>query len=140
MNPVNPVNPRNAAVAGTATRALVGVALLVSLAACGSSGSSGTSSTSGSDASAPTTTASAQGASTSPGAEDEFLRLTATHLCTVQGTVYDDPADLAAAYEGAPAYPSLSDEQVAAFDKRVTSDPAFSARLLEQVATACGQP
>ena len=116
-----------------APRVLVGLALLVSLAGCGG--------TSGNTASpSPSTTPTAQGASASAGAEDEFLRLTATHLCTVQGTVYDDPADLAAAYEGAPDYPSLSDEQVAALNQRVTGDPAFSARLLEQVATACGRP
>lgn len=109
--------------------ALVAIALFVSLVACGG--------TSASDDPATASNRSGRTVSSS-GAEDEFLRLTAAHLCAVQGTVYDDPAALASAYDEAPDYPGLSEKQVADLAKRVQSDPDFSAALLEQVATTCG--
>ena len=70
-------------------------------------------------------------------AEDAFIGTTAAHLCNVQSAVYDDTKTLAAAYESPPAYPGISAEQVAAFQKRLITDPAFSARLTAQLKKAC---
>jgi len=70
-------------------------------------------------------------------AEDAFIGTTAAHLCNVQSTVYDDTKALAAAYESPPPYPGLSAEQVAAYQKRLITDPAFSARLTAQLKKAC---
>jgi hypothetical protein len=70
-------------------------------------------------------------------AEDTFIGTTAAHLCNVQFTVYDDPAALAKAYSSVPQYPGLTAQQVSAFQQRLTTDAAFSARLTRQLETAC---
>ncbi len=70
--------------------------------------------------------------------ETAFLRLTAQHLCVVQSSVFEDPADLAAAYEQAPAYPGLTAEQIAEFEQRVLDDPEFSESLLAAISESCG--
>ena len=119
--------------------AVAGAVLLASLAACGGGDASDSSAEPGKPAGSASASASAgTAAAGGDSARDEFLRLTAAHICTVQGTVYDDPAALAAAYDEAPDYPSLSDAQAAAFSKKVTSDPDFSALLLAEVSRACG--
>lgn len=117
--------------------ALVAAVLLASLTACGGSGGDAAG-PAGPSSSATAAAAAATAATSAGGGQEEFLRLTAAHMCDVQGTVYDDPSKIAAAYDQAPEYPGLTDQQVADFAKRVTGDPDFSALLLEQVATACG--
>ena len=51
-----------------------------------------------------------------------IIGTTAAHLCNVQSTVYDDTGALAAAYQSPPPYPGLDATQVAAFQKRLTTD------------------
>ena len=111
------------------------LALLTVLAGCG--GEDGADPDAGES---PSATAGATAASQSPAtdAEATFLRLTAEHLCLVQSSVYDDPADLAAAYEQAPDYPGVSAEQVAELEVRVVEDPEFSAELVDALADTCG--
>src|SRR5689334_5926224 len=70
-------------------------------------------------------------------AEDTFIGTTAAHLCNVQFTVYDDPGSLAKAYTSVPEYPGLTADQVADFQRRLTSDGSFSAKLTKQLETAC---
>jgi hypothetical protein len=87
---------------------------------------------------APTATAESpavSGAAT-PASEDVFLDVTATHLCAVQSTVYDDPRDLAAAYASPPPYP-LPAADVTAMQARLKADAAFSARLSERLSRTC---
>ena len=90
------------------------------------------------DAGESSTTAGSTAAPAASDAQETFVRLTAEHLCNVQSSVFEDPADLAAAYEQAPEYPGLTAEQVAEFEKKVLEDPEFSAELLDALATACG--
>lgn len=89
----------------------------------------------------PPSDAASATTSETAGSEDPeaaFLRLTAQHLCAVQSSVFDDPADLAAAYEQTPAYPGLSADQIAEFEQRVLDDPEFSESLLGAIAEGCG--
>ena len=111
--------------------ALVACAALLALAGCGSSGTPTTEGKSGPAASAVDARTAAQRA------EDNFIGTTAAHLCNVQSTVYDDTTALAAAYQSPPAYPGLDATQVAAFQKRLVTDVAFSARLTNQLKATC---
>jgi hypothetical protein len=70
-------------------------------------------------------------------AEDNFIGTTAAHLCNVQSTVYDDTRALAAAYQAVPSYPGLDAAQIAAFQKRLTTDAVFSTRLTNQLKATC---
>ena len=112
-------------------RTLVACAALLALAGCGRSGQPTTAGRSGAPASAIDARTVAQRA------EDNFIGTTAAHLCNVQSTVYDDTAALAAAYQSPPAYPGLDATQVAAFQKRLVTDVAFSARLTNQLKATC---
>ncbi|MBG0831821.1 hypothetical protein HS041_29320 [Planomonospora sp. ID67723] len=70
--------------------------------------------------------------------EELFLSVTAAHLCTVQSTVYTDPAAMAEAYAAAPDYPAgLTEDQAAQLRQRLTDDGAFSARLTQRLADTC---
>ncbi len=71
-------------------------------------------------------------------AEGSFLAATAAHLCTVQSGVYDDAAELAAAYAASAEYDGLSAAQIAELTARLTADPAFSEQLREAIADTCG--
>jgi hypothetical protein len=51
--------------------------------------------------------------------------------------VYDDTKALAAAYQSPPPYPGLDATQVAAFQKRLMTDAAFSNRLTNQLKATC---
>lgn len=83
---------------------------------------------------------SGDGAAPAPSSADEraFLDATAEHLCAVQSTVYDDAAELSAAYDAAPDVPGVSTAAVSTLEERLTTDPAFSQRLLEKVTATCG--
>jgi hypothetical protein len=111
--------------------ALVACAALLALAGCGSSGTPTTEGRSGPSAGTVDDRTSAQQA------EDNFIGTTAAHLCNVQSTVYDDTRALAAAYQSPPPYPGLDAAQVAGFQKRLTTDAAFSARLTNQLRAIC---
>ncbi|GCD89881.1 hypothetical protein [Nocardioides sp. LS1] len=100
-------------------RGLILAAALFALTACGGGGDGG--------AAAPTSAD-----------EQAFLDATAKHLCTVQSTVYDDAAELSAAYDAAPDVPGVPAATVSTLAKRLTTDPAFSQRLLQEVRTTCG--
>ena len=72
------------------------------------------------------------------GGRRAFLAATAAHLCDVQSGVYDDPAELAAAYAQAPEYDGISDGEVADLMARLSADPAFTAELRKEIAETCG--
>ncbi len=71
-------------------------------------------------------------------AESVFLAANAAHLCDVQSAVFEDPAELAAAYALAPEYVGLSEGQVADLTARLAEDAAFSAQLRTEIAETCG--
>jgi hypothetical protein len=112
-------------------RTVVAGAALLALAGCGSSGTPTTEGRSGPAAGAVDARTAAQRA------EDNFIGTTAAHLCNVQSTVYDDTGALATAYQSPPPYPGLDATQVAAFQKRLTTDAAFLARLTNQLKAIC---
>ncbi|GID96236.1 hypothetical protein ACFQFC_38905 [Amorphoplanes digitatis] len=70
-------------------------------------------------------------------AEDAFITATAAHLCTVQSTVYDNPAEMAKAYAATPAYPGLTKAQVTQLRERLTADATFADRLTTNLQTTC---
>jgi hypothetical protein len=111
-------------------RAIPACVLLLALAGCSSGGTPKQVVSQGPAGTADVRTAAQK-------AEDTFIGTLAAHLCNVQSTVYDDTKALAAAYQSAPSYPGLDAGQVAAFQKRLTTDPAFSARLTNQLKATC---
>lgn len=72
--------------------------------------------------------------------ETLYLEATAAHLCSVQARVYLDPAEMAAAYASRPRYVELTEEEVAAYDRRRATDEAFATRLAETIMTTCPGP
>ncbi|MET8152807.1 hypothetical protein ACIBSW_09290 [Actinoplanes sp. NPDC049668] len=70
-------------------------------------------------------------------AEDTFITATAAHLCSVQSTVYDDPAEMAKAYAATPAYPGLTKTQVTQLRQRLTDDATFADRVSTNLQTTC---
>jgi hypothetical protein len=110
---------------------LVASAAVLALAGCGSSGGPTTTGRSAPPANAVDARTVAQRA------EDNFIGTTAAHLCNVQSTVYDDTTALAAAYQSPLPYPGLDAAQVAAFQQRLVTDAAFSARLTNQLKATC---
>ena len=111
-------------------RALPACVLLVALAGCSSGGTPTEAISRGPAGTADVRTAAQK-------AEDTFIGTLAAHLCNVQSTVYDDTKALAAAYQSVPSYPGLDAGQVAALQKRLTTDPAFSTRLTNQLKATC---
>jgi hypothetical protein len=111
-------------------RALPACVLLVTLAGCSSGGSPTEAISHGPAGTADVRTAAQK-------AEDTFIGTLAAHLCNVQSTVYDDTGALAAAYQSVPSYPGLDAGQVTAFQQRLTTDPAFSTRLTNQLKATC---
>jgi hypothetical protein len=118
---------RSAVLRGT----FVVCATLLALAGCGSSPEQTTAGRSGSSA------GTVDAGTVTQWAENNFIGTTAAHLCNVQSTVYDDTRALAAAYQSPPPYPGLDAAQVAGFQKRLTTDAAFSARLTNQLRAIC---
>ena len=90
--------------------------------------------------SSPSETPTAQTSPSAPdaSAESVFLAANAAHLCDVQSDVFEDPAELAAAYALAPEYVGLSDGQVADLTARLAEDAAFSEQLRKEIAATCG--
>lgn len=110
--------------------ALVAVLLIGGLSACGSDDPS-------EPATAPKATAANAPLSESARREKIYLEATAAHLCAVQSRVYTDPAEMASAYASKPRYTELTDEEIAAFDERAKTDPAFAVRLSETITATC---
>ena len=104
------------------------------LAACGSA----TSPSESAPAPRPAGPASAAGPLSPERMEAIYLDATAAQLCSVQSRVYPDPQQLADAYQSNPPYPELSAEQVADFQKRLSSDASFAAKLTEKIRSTCG--
>lgn len=62
--------------------------------------------------------------------EQAFIVATAARLCTVRSSgAADDPPPT--------GYPGLTDEQVAAYQRRLTTDAFFAERLIAQLRTTC---
>jgi hypothetical protein len=104
------------------------------LAACGSA----TGPSESAPAPHPAGPTSASGPLSPERMETIYLDATAAQLCSVQSRVYTDPQQLADAYKSNPPYPDLSAEQVADFQKRLSSDAAFAAELTEKIRSTCG--
>lgn len=92
------------------------------------------------DAKVATTPAPSEAATPAAGAsaESAFLAATAAHLCEVQSDLFEDPAELAAAYASTPEYAGLSEDLVDDLTARLTADPAFSEELRREIAHTCG--
>ena len=71
-------------------------------------------------------------------ARTSFLTTTAEHVCAAQSEVYDDPAALAEALSATPEYDDLADDQVAALQADLASDPRLGAALADAIAEVCG--
>ncbi len=71
-------------------------------------------------------------------AVDTFLTLTAQQVCDVQGQVYENAEDLAAAYDSEPDYRGLDAADVRRLRHRLERDAGFSEQLNQRVARTCG--
>jgi hypothetical protein len=120
------------------TLVTLGLLAAATLTACGGTDApSAGSSSSGSATTTATTTASAPPAIAAASPEQVFLSFTAAHLCASQSTVFADAAAQARAFSATPEYPGLSDQQVATYQARLTSDATFRAALTREVEEAC---
>jgi hypothetical protein len=117
-----------------ARRVLPMTAAALVLAACGSS----TSPSESAPTPHPAGPATAPGTLSPARLETIYLDATAAQLCSVQSRVYPDPQQLAEAYKSNPPYPDLTAEQVADFQKRLSSDVSFAAKLTEKIRSTCG--